>query len=66
MKKPTTYKAPSKSSVKAGRATGKVLTPKNDTSRGKILTQDEARKEQLKKNKKPSKGSTGYSGVNRV
>ena len=40
--------------------TGKVIKPKNDTTKGRVLDRDAVRKEQLKKNKKPSKGGTGY------
>ena len=48
----------------ANKSVGRVVTPKKDTAKGKVLTQDEARKEQLKKNKKSLKG--GYSGANKV
>lgn len=46
-------------------AVGKVIKPKVNT-KTPVFTQEEMRKEQLKKNKKPSKGSTGYSGVARI
>ena len=48
----------------ANKSVGRIVTPKKDTAKGKVLTQDEARKEQLKKNKKSIKG--GYSGANKV
>jgi hypothetical protein len=46
-------------------AAGKVITP-NGKAKGKVLTQKQARTLQLKKNKKSSKGSTGYSNATRV
>ena len=42
-----------------------VIKP-DKKAKGRVLTYKEARKEQLKKNKKPSKGSTGYSGATRT
>jgi hypothetical protein len=40
-------------------ATGKMITP-NMGQRTKVFTPKTLKKEQLKKNKKPSKGGTGY------
>jgi hypothetical protein len=42
-------------------ATGKVITPKPQANRtGKLMTPLQMKKEQLKRNKKPSKDSMGY------
>lgn len=42
-------------------ATGRVLTPKPESpSKSKVFTPKTLKKEQLKRNKKPSKDSTGY------
>lgn len=42
-------------------ASGRVITPKPQANRGgKLMTPFQMKKEQLKKNKKPSKGGTGY------
>lgn len=42
-------------------ATGRVITPKPESSsRSRVYTPKQLKKEQLKRNKKPSKNSTGY------
>lgn len=41
-------------------ATGKVITPKPQAGNSKIFTPKTLKKEQLKRNKKPSKDSMGY------
>jgi hypothetical protein len=41
-------------------ATGKVITPKPQAKNHKVYTPLELKKEQLKRNKKPSKDSMGY------
>ncbi len=49
---------------RANKAVGRTVMPKKDIAVGRVLTPSEARKEQLKKNKKSLKG--GYSGANKV
>ena len=42
-------------------ATGKMITPKPESpSKSKVFTPKTLKKEQLKRNKKPSKDSMGY------
>lgn len=48
----------------AANSVGRVHKPQNDTTRGRVLTGPEARKEQEKKKKTTPKGS--YSGATRI
>ena len=48
-------------------ATGRVMTPKPESkSNSRIYDQNQFKREQLKRNKKPSKGSTGYKNAGYV
>lgn len=48
-------------------ATGKVMTPKPETpSKSKVYTPKQLKREQLKRNKKPTKTSTGYKNAGYV
>lgn len=49
---------------RANKAVGKILKPKKDTAVGRVLNFNEARKEQLQRNKKSLKG--GYSNANKI
>jgi hypothetical protein len=65
MPSPTKTK-PKKSKIEAGAAAaaGRILKPKNDTTKGRVLTKREAQDEQEKRTKKRIKG--GYQNSTRT